>query len=94
MFYDPDFVPPQMIVRYAIGAQEREAVVLTNGHSLEEHTGRLESLTESPVPSVTYVTWPLAGGGAVAIRLDTIIALEAPEGDRPGSGSESAEDSA
>lgn len=78
-FYDPEFAPSQIVVRYAIGDQEREVVVLTNGHSLEEHSNRLEALTESPTPGVTYVTWPIASGGAVAIRVDSIIALESSD---------------
>lgn len=81
MFYDPEFESTQMIVRYAIGGQEREVAVLTNGHTFEEHVQRLETLTEVPPVDLgsTYVTWPLAGGGAVAIRIDSIIALEAPQ---------------
>ncbi|MFC8008466.1 hypothetical protein ACFUCH_35470 [Streptomyces olivaceus] len=80
MFYDPEFAPPQMIIRYVIGMQEREALVLTKGHSLEDHVERVESLTESPISAATYATWPLAQGGAVAIRIDSIIAFEASEG--------------
>lgn len=83
MFYDPEFEPTQLVIRYAIGQQEREAVVLTNGHSLEDHVKRLESLMESAAitesTAATFVTWPLAAGAAVAIRIDSIIALEAPE---------------
>jgi hypothetical protein len=80
LFFDHKFVPQQIIVRYAVGGQEREAVVLANGRSLEDHVERLEALTESPTfpPSTLYVSWPLAAGGSVAIRLDSIIALEAP----------------
>lgn len=79
MFHEPEFAPPQMTIRYVIGTQEREALVLTKGHSLEEHIERVESLTESPISAATYVTWPLARGGAVAIRIDSIIAFEASE---------------
>lgn len=78
MFYDPAFESPEMVVRYAVGGQEREVVVLTNGRSFEDHVGRLQSLSDSPIDDPeTYVPWPLAGGGAVAIRLDSIVALEA-----------------
>ncbi|MGW0573035.1 hypothetical protein [Streptomyces tauricus] len=77
-FYDSEFKPERIIVRYAIGDQEREVLVRANGRSLEEHVDRLEALTESPVARATYVNWPLDSGGAVAIRIDSIIALEAP----------------
>ncbi|MEU7149196.1 hypothetical protein AB0B15_14340 [Streptomyces sp. NPDC045456] len=88
MFYDPEGEPTQLVIRYAVGQQEREAVVLTNGHTLEEHVQRLEALMEQAAIAETtivdtFVTWPLVAGGAVAIRLDSIIALE-----DPGSGAE------
>lgn len=80
MFYDPQFQSTQLVIRYAIGQQEREAVVLAKGHTLEHHVGRLESLIESAVfrksGAATYLTWPLATGGAVAIRIVSIIAIE------------------
>ncbi|WP_369377550.1 hypothetical protein [Streptomyces sp. cg36] len=81
MFYDPEFESTRLIIRYVVGQQEREAVVLANGHSLEKHVNRLEALMESAAltesVATTFVTWPLASGGAVAIRIDSIIALEA-----------------
>lgn len=76
---DPAFSPPQMTVRYVVGTQEREAVVLTNGHSFEAHISRLQGydeLRDEPT-DLLYLTWPLAAGGAVAIRTDSIVALEA-----------------
>ncbi|MFF2902830.1 hypothetical protein [Streptomyces sp. NPDC057966] len=79
MFYDPKLKTETLVIHYAIGGQEREASVLATGHSLEEHIGRLEALSESPLDSITYVTWPLVAGGAIAIRIESIIAIEAPE---------------
>ncbi|MFE7113960.1 hypothetical protein ACFU99_00835 [Streptomyces sp. NPDC057654] len=84
MFFDPEFVPTKLVVRYVIGQQEREALVLANGHSLKEHVDRLEAIMETnnhfdedTTPADSFVTWPLAAGGAVAIRVNSIIALEA-----------------
>ncbi|MFG2148649.1 hypothetical protein ACGFRG_31305 [Streptomyces sp. NPDC048696] len=81
MFYDPEFESTRLVIRYVVGQQEREAVVLANGHSLEKHVKRLEALMESAAitesVAMTFVTWPLVSGGAVAIRIDSIIALEA-----------------
>ncbi|EST17865.1 hypothetical protein [Streptomyces niveus] len=77
-FYNSDLKPSQIIVRYAVGGQEREALVLANGRTIEDHTARLESMDDPPA-GLTYVPWPLASGGTIAIRLDSIIALEAPQ---------------
>ncbi|MVO90205.1 hypothetical protein GPA10_37000 [Streptomyces sp. p1417] len=73
--------PPQFVIRYAVGLQEREAVVVANGHSLADYVDRLEeameqALTTEP-PSTPFLAWSLAAGGAVVIRIDSIIALEA-----------------
>ncbi|EST17887.1 hypothetical protein M877_39965 (plasmid) [Streptomyces niveus NCIMB 11891] len=78
-FYDFEQVVPELIVRYAIGGQEREAHVLANGHTLEAHTERLESLAEPSLAGPNYVQWTLVAGGQVSIRLDAIVAIEAPE---------------
>lgn len=79
MFYDPEFTPPKLVVRYVVGGREREALVLTNGRSLEDHVQRLTYLEELSDSNdrPAYVTWPLAAGGAVAIRIDSIVVIEA-----------------
>ncbi|GAA5070749.1 hypothetical protein [Streptomyces similanensis] len=83
MFFDPELKPAQFVIRYAVGQHERQAVVLANGHSLEEHVDRVEALMDPAAHTVLtrtpFATWPLAAGGAVAIRIDSIIAFEALE---------------
>lgn len=77
--YDIDSTTPYLLVRYAIGSQAHEVLVDTRGHSLEEHSDRLEALAEGNTP-LTYVPWPLAsGGGTIAIRLDSIVSIEGRE---------------
>ncbi|MFJ1840020.1 hypothetical protein ACIOJ9_39975 [Streptomyces sp. NPDC088175] len=78
-FYDHTLTARRLAIRYAVGGQQHCATVLASGHSLEEHVDRLEALGKSSglTGGLTYVSWPLAEGGAVAIRLDSIVALEA-----------------
>ncbi|MFD7416865.1 hypothetical protein ACFW9S_38105 [Streptomyces anulatus] len=83
MYYNPDLATDTLIVRYAIGSQEREAVVRSNGHSLKDHVERLQGLREnaeytSKGPAASWAPWTLATGGGIFIRLDSIIAIEAP----------------
>lgn len=73
-FYDVRFEPTRMTVRYAIGGQERHAVVLPYGHSLEDH---LEGLETNADAGHAYTIFQLADGGQIAIRIDSIVAIEA-----------------
>lgn len=81
MYYDPDCTTKTLIIRYAVGGQDREALVLANGFSVEDHVQRVQTLNEGTVrpPTAKFVRWPLAAGGMVAIRLDSIIAIEGQE---------------
>ncbi|MEU2578749.1 hypothetical protein ACIP3B_36245 [Streptomyces anulatus] len=85
MYYDPDCTTKTLLIRYAIGGQEREALVLANGFSVKDHVDRVQTLTQQPQVTPTtskWVPWPLAAGGMIAIRLDSIIAIEGQESTR------------
>lgn len=64
-----------MIIRYAVGATEHTAVVLTGGFSLEDHVERLEPRNSD---GKQWVTFSLASGGGIALRDSAIIAIERP----------------
>ncbi|MFI9630355.1 hypothetical protein [Streptomyces sp. NPDC052042] len=59
-----------MKVRYAVGNQDREALVITGGMSLADHVERLES------GGSAWVSFILARGGRISLRLDSVVALE------------------
>ncbi|MEU9198129.1 hypothetical protein [Streptomyces hundungensis] len=59
MFFEPELKPSRFVIRYAVGQHEREAVVLANGHSLEEHVDRVEVLMD-PVTRATLTPTPFA----------------------------------
>lgn len=71
-----NFNTATMTVRYAVGSQEREALVLTGGFRLDDHLERLQSGAGGDTPD--WVTFLLAGGGGIGLRLDSIVAIEMP----------------
>jgi len=74
-FYDSTQPLTRLTVRYVVGTEMRSVEVDPTGHTLDEHTDRLEALAEHSGP--VYVPWQLPGQGTIAIRLDSIIALDA-----------------
>ncbi|MFB6955376.1 hypothetical protein ACFCXP_37665 [Streptomyces niveus] len=61
-----------MTVRYAVGDQERDVLVLTQGLALSDHVERLQN-AERP-----WVTFALPEGGGIGLRISAIVALEFP----------------
>ncbi|MGW0545408.1 hypothetical protein ACWD0D_34715 [Streptomyces griseoincarnatus] len=79
-YYDDQVSARILVVRYVVGHQEREARVLSHGHSLEAHVSRLEALAEGAERpgGADFIPWDLVTGGGISIRLDAIVAIEAP----------------
>ncbi|MFE7524067.1 hypothetical protein [Streptomyces halstedii] len=75
-FYDSTQPLSRLTVHYVVGAETHSVEVDPTGHTLDEHTERLEALAESPVPGPVYVPWKRLSQGTIAIRLDAIVALD------------------
>jgi hypothetical protein len=76
--FDLEFRPDRFVIRYAIGNQVQEVLVEADGATLDEFLTRLERFLNSPSPEpLLFLRMQMAGGGQVAIRIDSIVAIEA-----------------
>ncbi|WP_157855909.1 hypothetical protein [Streptomyces aureocirculatus] len=62
-----------MTVRYVAGETEHAVEVLTGGMPFEDHVDRLEPGNNG---GKQWVTFLLKGGGGIALRDTTIVAIE------------------
>lgn len=73
-----NFTSDTMTIHYVAGITEHTVNVLTGGMTIDDHTERLEPSNHGGKQWVTYL---LAGGGAITLRYTAIVAIERRPGD-------------